>query len=95
MNAMDATTKLPRGMGPRKPRPREQPNALREWLEQFPPPMRKLDFAKKIGCTPSYISMLVADTAPLPNSKIIGRIVKVTNGAVTAEALARSRPGIR
>jgi hypothetical protein len=100
---MDQTAPAPeeykhsRGMGPRKPRPRDEPNPLREWLEQVPPPMSKSAFAKAIGCTSSYISMLLADTAPWPNKEMAQRIAKVTKGAVTPNKLIgyrRRKPGV-
>ena len=89
-----AKQKYPRGQAPRRSRPRRRPNPLRTWLEKFPPPMRKMDFAKAIGVTPAYVSMLLADTSPWPNEAVLARIESVTGGAVTAaEMIGKTKPG--
>jgi hypothetical protein len=74
-------------------RPRSVPNALRNWLEQDPAPMTKIAFARKIGVSPAYVSMLVADDAPWPGREIVRRIGVVTRGAVTPNDLAGYPPG--
>lgn len=77
----------------RPAKPRDAPNKLRDWLENRPRPMSKLDFANLIGCTPSYLSMLLADGAPWPNREIVLRIADVTAGVVTPNDLAGYPPG--
>ena len=76
----------------RKPRPRKGPNPLRLWLEAYPPPMSKVYFAELLGVSPSYISQLIADTAPWPGREIARRIGVVTNGEVTPNDLAGYPP---
>ena len=74
------------------PRPRTAPNALRDWLEAVPQPMTKIEFAKQIGVSPSFVSMLLADGAPWPSREVVRRIGVVTRGAVTPNDLAGYPP---
>ena len=90
MAKAQAKLERPDRRGP--PRPRTLPNALRDWLEAEPPPMTKIEFAKRIGVTPSFVSMLCADGAPWPNREIVRRIGVVTRGAVTPNDLAGYPP---
>lgn len=72
----------------KQPRSRAKPNRLRDWLEGRPRPMLKVDFAEQIGCSPAYVSQLIADMQPWPNRQIALRIYEVTKGAVTPNDLA-------
>jgi hypothetical protein len=73
-------------------RPRNTPNPLRAWLEQEPAPMSKAQFARLIGCSKSYVSMLLADGAPWPSRRLALRIAIVTEGVVTPNDLAGYPP---
>lgn len=77
---------------PRAARPRSKPNKLREWLEGKPKPMRKIEFAAAVGCSPAYVSQLIADTQPWPNRDIARSIGVVTKGKVTPNDLAGYPP---
>jgi transcriptional regulator with XRE-family HTH domain len=67
-------------------RPRLKPNHLREWLEDNR--VKKIDFAKEIGCTPSYLSMLLADDPPWPSRRLVHAIADATDFRVTANELS-------
>jgi hypothetical protein len=84
---MDANISVPERK-PRQPRPRMQPNKLRDWLERRPRPMTKIDFAHEVGCSPAYLSQLLADNPCWPNREFARRIGEVTKGAVTPNDLA-------
>jgi len=90
MAKLMAKMERPDRRGP--PRPRTQPNALRDWLEAVPPPMTKIEFAKRIGVSASLVSMLIADNAPWPSREVVRRIGVVTRGAVTPNDLAGYPP---
>jgi hypothetical protein len=75
-----------------QPKSRSMPNRLRDWLETTPAPMSKAQFARQIGCAPSYVSMLLADNAPWPNRDMARRIAIVSRGAVTPNDLAGYPP---
>lgn len=89
---MDQTV-TPEQPSTRQPRPRSEPNKLREWLQRKPRPMTKQRFADLIGCTAAYVSMLLADNAPWPGREIARRIAIVTEGEVTPNDLAGYPPG--
>lgn len=55
--------------------------------------MSKALFARLIGVTTGYVTMLVADNPPYPKRAIAVRIAIVTEGAVTPNDLAGYPPG--
>lgn len=65
---------------------RNDPNHLREWLERNG--LKKIDFAKQVGITPSFLSMLIADNPPWPSRAVVHAISEATNFEVTANELA-------
>ena len=90
---MDTQPEISMGrVGTWRKKPRRQPNALREWLERRPRPMKKIEFAKRIGCSNAYLSQLIADDGPWPGREIARRIGEVTGGAVTPNDLAGYTP---
>lgn len=72
-------------------RSRVDRNPLRDWLEQPEPPMTKRDFARLLGVTPPYVSMLLADNPPWPSRDLSRLIGVVSDGAVTPNDLAGYR----
>lgn len=73
-------------------RSRDLPNKLRDWLEGTPKPMSKIKFAREVGCSPAYVSQLIADCMPWPSREIAAAIGVVTKGAVTPNDLAGYPP---
>lgn len=65
---------------------RNDPNHLREWLDRNG--LKKVDFAKQVGITPSFLSMLLADDPPWPSRRVVHAIAEATNFEVTANELA-------
>jgi DNA-binding transcriptional regulator YdaS (Cro superfamily) len=61
---------------------------LRQWLDDTG--TRQTDFAKEIGCTDGYLSLLLQDRRGV-SLKLAQKIETATGGIVTAEHL-RCRP---
>lgn len=61
-------------------------NPLRAWFDQTPKPMTQRAFARQVGCTYQYVTLLLADTPPWPSRRIMREMIAITGGAVTAEA---------
>ena len=55
--------------------------------------MKQRHFAERLGCTQQYVTLLLSDTPPWPSRRILREIIRITDGAVTADAwLAMSDP---
>lgn len=63
-------------------------NKLAAWLETYPKPMKKIEFAEKLGVAPSYVSYLCKTSVPLISMKTALKIAEITKGAVTPNDLA-------
>lgn len=68
-------------------------NKLRDWFSRDPKPMSKVAFAKAIGTSAPYVSLLTGDNPPWPGREIARRIGEVTGGAVRPDDLAGYSPG--
>ncbi len=60
-------------------------NPLRAWFAQEPKPMLQREFMAKVGISQSFLTSLLSDRPPWPSRETMRRIVKLTNGAVTAD----------
>jgi len=78
---------------PRQPRQRQDHNPIRDYLEADPPPMTKGEFARRVGITQPYLSMLLADNPPWPGRDICLAIAVVSEGRIDPNALAGWRGG--
>lgn len=72
----------------RQPRQRQDPNPIREYLEADPAPMTKAEFARRVGITKPYLSMLLADDPPWPGRDICLAIARVSRGKIDPNKLA-------
>lgn len=67
-------------------------NRLRQWFALRPRPMTKLEFARQLGVTSSYVSQLTKDSPPWPSRELQRQIGIITNGFVTPNDLAGYQP---
>lgn len=63
-------------------------NKLAAWLNAYPKPMKKIDFAEKLGVTPSYVTQLCKLDYPWVSREKALLIAEITNGAVTPNDLS-------
>ena len=63
-------------------------NKLAVWLNAYPKPMTKVEFAKKLGVTPSYVSQLCQLDYPWVARDKALLIADITNGEVTPNDLS-------
>lgn len=63
-------------------------NKLAAWLDSYPKPMKKVDFAKELGVTPSYVTQLCKRDLPWVNREMAIKIAEISKGAVTPNDLA-------
>jgi DNA-binding transcriptional regulator YdaS (Cro superfamily) len=75
-------------------KPRKNP--LRRWFDSDPKPMVQSEFARRVGISQPFLTTLLLERPPWPARATLRRIVKVTKGAVTADAwLALDDPPLR
>jgi 3,4-dihydroxy 2-butanone 4-phosphate synthase / GTP cyclohydrolase II len=63
-------------------------NKLAAWLDAYPKPMKKVDFARELGVTPSYVTQLCKKDAPWVTREMAIKIAEISRGAVTPNDLA-------
>jgi transcriptional regulator with XRE-family HTH domain len=71
-------------------------NPLRRWFDQDPKPMVQAEFCRRSGISQAALSTLLRERPPWPSRQRLRIIVKLTKGAVTADAwLALDDPPVR
>lgn len=63
-------------------------NKLDAWLNAYPKPMKKVEFAEKLGVKPSYVTYLCKLPYPWVTRERALKIAEITNGQVTPNDLS-------